>query len=98
MKRKENNMPVLTTAETVGMKKGVKRGVKRGLYLTIADILEIKFGAAGVLLASQVRLLSDIDTLQKVRAGLKQMNTILEAEALIEAHLQEQAGNGHDVE
>lgn len=94
----EKAMSVMTTAERVGMKKGVKRGVKRGLYLTIADILEIKFGAAGVLLASQVRLLSDIDTLQKIRAGLKQMNTIMEAEALIEAYLQEQSGNGHKAE
>jgi len=97
----EKTMSVMTTAERVGMKKGVKKvksAVRKILYQTIADILEIKFGAAGLQLSERVQLTTNIKALQKIRLGLKQADALIEAEALIAACLQEQAGNGHAME
>ncbi len=97
----EKTMSVMTTAERVGMKKGVKKvksAVRKVLYQTIADILEIKFGAAGLQLSERVQLITNIKALQKIRLGLKQTEAIIGAEALITACLQEQVENGHAME
>ncbi|MGH7453318.1 MAG: hypothetical protein ACRENG_18355 [bacterium] len=74
----ESKMSVLTTAERVGMKKGLKQ--------TISDILEIKFGVAGLALFDHVEQITDIEVLDKIRVGLKQAQSVAEAEALIRAH------------
>jgi len=74
----ESKMSVLTTAERVGMKNGLKEA--------ISDILEIKFGVVGLELSDHIKQIIDIETLQKIRAGLKQAQSMAEAEALIRAH------------
>ena len=81
----ENKMSIITTAERVGMRKGHNEGLKEA----ISDILEIKFGVVGLELFDQVEQVTDIETLQKIRAGLKQARSIAEAEALIHAHAKE---------
>jgi len=71
----EKQMSVLAVAERVGMKKGLKQ--------TISDILEIKFGMAGLELFKPVEQITDLEVLQKIRTGLKQARSLEEAEALI---------------
>ncbi|MCI0696642.1 hypothetical protein L0337_32150 [candidate division KSB1 bacterium] len=75
-------MSILTTAERVGIKKGREEGLKEA----ISDILEIKFGVVGRELLDHIEQVADIETLQKIRAGLKQAKSVAEAKALIHAH------------
>jgi hypothetical protein len=74
-------MSLLTIAERVGREEGLKEA--------ISDILEIKFGVAGLALFDHVEQVTAIETLQKIRAGLKQAQSVAEAEALIRAHIKE---------
>jgi hypothetical protein len=98
----EKKMSVLTIAERIGKKEGRRegrkegrsQGLKQGLKETISDILEIKFGAAGLSLFKQIEKISTLEALQEIRIGLKRAQSIGEAEAVIEAHLQGQPKNG----
>jgi len=74
----EKQMSLFAVAERVGRKEGLKEA--------ISDILEIKFGVAGLRLFNRVKPITDIAVLQKVRAGLKQAPSVAEAERLIRAH------------
>ncbi len=101
----ESKMSILTTAERVGIKKGIEqgieqgiekgieKGIEQGLRGTISDILEIKFGVVGLELLDHVEQITDIETLQKIRAGLKQTQSLAEAEALIRAHARARSEN-----
>ncbi len=82
----DKQMSVLAVAERVGMKKGIEQGIEQGLRQTISDILEIKFGIAGLELFDPIKLITGIETLQKIRTGLKQTQSVAEAEALIHKH------------
>lgn len=82
----ETQMSLLTTAERVGMKKGIVQGREEGLKEAISDILEIKFGVAGLGLFGHVKQITDLEALRKIRLGLKQAQSVAEAEALIRAH------------
>ena len=99
----ENKMSIITTAERVGMKKGLEQGIEQGIEQgreqgreqgmreMISDILEIKFGVAGLALFGQVEQIAGLEALRKFRAGLKSAQSLAEAEALIHAHAKEQA-------
>jgi hypothetical protein len=52
----------------------------------ISDVLEIKFGVAGLELLDAVKQITDLDALRAIRLGLKQAQSVAEAEALIRAH------------
>jgi len=82
----ETQMSLLTTAERVGMKKGRVEGLEEGLKKAVSDILEIKFGVVGLELFDHVEQVTDLEVLEKIRAGLKQAQSVAEAEALIRAH------------
>jgi hypothetical protein len=88
--KEEKTMPVLTTAERIGERRGKKEGIRQA----ISDILEIKFGAAGLSLFRHIKPITDLDALQAIRMGLKQARSLREAEAVIEAHRQKPSGNG----
>ena len=91
----EKHMSILAIAERVGLEKGIEKGIERGLKETISDILEIKFGMAGLELFDPVEQIANLETLRKIRTGLKQAQTVVEAEALIHAHVQARSENGH---
>ena len=80
-------MSVLAVAERVGIKKGMEQGMEQGIRETISDILEIKFGVAGLALFGQVEQITGLEALRKFRAGLKQTRSVAEAEALIQAYI-----------
>jgi hypothetical protein len=82
----ETQVSLLSTAERIGMKRGIEQGREEGLKEAIADILEIKFGAAGLGLFGHVKQITDLEVLRKIRAGLKQAQSVAEAEALIRVH------------
>jgi len=83
----EKQMSVLAVAERVGIKKGMEQGMEQGIRETISDILEIKFGVAGLALFGQVEQITGLEALRKFRAGLKQTRSVAEAEALIQAYI-----------
>jgi hypothetical protein len=78
----EKQMSILAIAERVGREEGLKEA--------ISDILEIKFGVAGLRLLNRVKPITDVAVLQKIRAGLKQAPSVAEAERLIRAHTPKQ--------
>lgn len=78
----EMHMELITTAERVGMKKARFADLKEA----ISDILEIKFGVAGLALFNPVEQIKTLEALEKLRAGLKQAQSLAEAEALIRTH------------
>lgn len=91
----EKQMSVLAVAERIGLEKGIEQGMEqgmeqgiaRGLKQTVSDILEIKFGAAGLGLLSMLEPIGGTEVLQKIRAGVKQARSIEEAERLIRTHV-----------
>jgi len=83
----ETQMSLLTIAE----RKGREKEKILGLQETISDILEIKFGVVGLELFDRVEQVASIETLQKIRAGLKRAQSLAEAEALIPAHVEERS-------
>jgi hypothetical protein len=52
----------------------------------ISDILEIKFGVAGLELFDHVKQITDLEALRKIRLGLKRAQSVAEAEALIRTY------------
>jgi hypothetical protein len=77
----EKQMSILAIAERKGLEEG--RLLVREM---IADILEIKFGVAGLGLFDAVEQITGLEALRKIRIGLKQAQSVAEAEALIRAH------------
>lgn len=61
----------------------MKEGLQQGLYKAIADILEIKFGEAGIELAKKIVSISELEILEELRLSLKKTVSIAEAEKLI---------------
>jgi hypothetical protein len=83
----ETQMSLLAIAE----RKGREKEKILGLREMISDILEIKFGAAGLELFDPVEQITNIKTLQKIRAGLKRAQSVAKAKALIHAHAKERS-------
>ena len=92
-------MSIITSAERIGIEKGKKEGMEKGmmkgmkkgmikgkiegLHESIYDIFEIKFGKNIYELFAQVKEIQDIETLQKIRLGLKKAQTLEETKNLI---------------
>lgn len=72
---KEKKMPYISSFEQVAMKKGEARGEARGqvrgLHDGLALALKAKFGEAGQQLAAEMRQISDLETLQRVKASFE---------------------------
>jgi len=84
----EKQMSILAIAERKGREKGLDEGREEGRLLVqemISDILEIKFGVAGLELFDSVAHIADLEALRKIRLGLKRAQSVAEAEALIHA-------------
>ncbi len=81
----EKQMSILTIAERKGREKGREEG-RLLVREMISDILEIKFGMAGLKLFDHVKQITDLEVLRKIRVGLKQAQSVAEAEALIRVH------------
>jgi hypothetical protein len=81
----EKQMSILAIAERKGLEKGHAEGLEKGLKKAISDILEIKFSVVGLELFDHVEQIADIEVLEKIRTGLKQAQSVAEAEALIRA-------------
>ncbi len=101
----EHQMAVLSTAERIGRQKGIREGrqegrqeglqeglregLQQGLHKAIADILEIKFGEAGVELAKKIVSITSIELLENLRLSLKKALSVTEAGNLISNALNE---------
>ena len=79
----ERVMPIITSAEKIGIKKGRLEGRLEELHQSIYDIIEIKFGENILSRYTSIKQINDIDTLQKIRVGLKKTQTIEEVNILI---------------
>ena len=90
----EQQMSLFAIAERKGLERGLVEGREEGrvagreegLKQAIADILEIKFGVSALALLSKVQPIARLETLQKIRAGLKQAHSLEEAETLLQTH------------
>jgi len=78
----EKQMSILAIAE----RKGREEERVLNLRETISDILEIKFGMSGLKLFDPVEQITDTEILRKIRAGLKQAQSVAEAELFIRTH------------
>jgi hypothetical protein len=87
----DKKMPIVTSAEKIGIKKGKIEGKIEGrleeLHESIDDIWEIKFGASGLTLHEQLRQIEDIETLRQIKSGIKQAKTSDEARNIILARI-----------
>jgi len=93
----EKQMSILAIAERKGLEKGLEEGREEGRLLArevISDLLEIKFGGAGRKLFDSVEPRTDLEALRQIRTGLKQAQTVAEAEVLIRAHARARSENG----
>ena len=102
----EKQMSILAIAERRGHEKGLEEGLEEGreegreeglllgIREMISDILEIKFGVAGLRLFEHVEPIAGLEALRKIRIGLKQAQSVEQAEALIHVHTQARSENG----
>ncbi|MFQ5649564.1 MAG: hypothetical protein ACE5IY_06445 [bacterium] len=63
---------------------GLQEGIESGLRQTIYDILDIKFGAAGLRVFEQLTKTMSKEALENIRVGLKKAHSIEEAEEIIQ--------------
>ena len=80
---KEKGMPLISTAERIGMEKGLAEGLEKGreqgreegLLAGIKVALELKFAAPGVALMPEIRQIDGVELLQKVLDAVKDAET-----------------------
>ncbi len=101
VKFEENQqMPYITNAERIGIRKGRKEGLQKGikkglqkglqkgllqgLQGSIQDILEIKFGDEGIQLFQRIQPIKDIDKLELIRKRVKETDSIEEVIKLLD--------------
>jgi len=68
-------MSILAIAERKGREKGLDEG-RLLVREMISDILEIKFGVAGLELFDSVAHIADLEVLRKIRLDLKPRNPL----------------------
>ena len=95
----KNKMPVITTAEKIGIEKGMEKGIikgekkglvkgmAQGLQENICDIFEIKFNEDICSFNKSIKQIQNIETLQKIRQGLKKVNSKEDAKLFISSFL-----------
>jgi len=88
----EKQMSILAIAERKGREDGREEG-QRLVREMISDILEIKFGVAGLRLIDHVEQIAGLEALREIRLGLKRAQSVAEAETLIHAHAHENGKN-----
>jgi len=74
----DKQMSILAIAE--------RKGREEGMHLVremISDVLEIKFGAAGMNLLNRIAQINDLAALQKIRLAVKQAQSLEQAERMI---------------
>ena len=72
---KEKRMPYVTSFEQIGIEKGMQKGMQRGLLKGIEPLLEMKFGAAGLQLMSEIRQIEDVEILDSLIQAIKTADT-----------------------
>ena len=65
-----------------GQQQGQQQGLKQGLLSGIALGLELKFGAAGLELMPEIRVLSDVERLMAIQEGIKTVNSLEELQEI----------------
>ncbi|MCI0617689.1 cytosolic protein [bacterium] len=87
-------MPHITSAERIGMKRGMEKGIEKGieksipaLHQGIATIIEIRFGEAGRMLSDRAARLRNLDSLQKLMLELKNADDLSDAERIVDGLL-----------
>ena len=85
-------MPFITTAERIGIEKGLKQGleqglqqgfkqgreegIRQGLLKAIELGLELKFGAKGLHLLTEIKKIKNINILENISNAIKTANNI----------------------
>ena len=76
-------MPIVTSAEKIGMRKGekegIRKGIRKGVLESIGDIWEIKFNDSKPELLGQLKQIEDIKILRQAKQDIKNAHTLDEA-------------------
>lgn len=85
---KEKGMPLISTAERVGMEKGLAEGLAKGreeglaigarksFLVGIEVALELRFAATGLSLLPEIRQIDDVELLGKILGAIKQAESV----------------------
>ena len=79
---KEKSMPIISTAERVGLEKGLEKGRQEGLEMGLEKArdgllsgievaLDLKFAAPGLALLSEIQQLDDVELLGTILKAVK---------------------------
>jgi len=71
-----NQICDLLSIEEIGIEKGRAEGRIEGLIEGIADMLDLKFGDAAAPLIAEIQLITDLETLERVKVGIKPAQTL----------------------
>jgi len=85
----EKNMPYITTAERIGIRKGKREGKREGFLESIYEILNIKFGEEGLQIFNKIKHITDVEVLLNIHRELVKAQTLAAAETEIEQYLSE---------
>ena len=78
-------MPHITTAERIGIKKGIEQGIEQSLnsvHRVIATLIKMKFGENGLPLTARAQKVQRLELLEKVAEQLMFAQTASEAEKI----------------
>ena len=83
----EKNMPYITTAEKIGIKKGIQQGIQLGIRQGLLEAIELglklKFGAKGLKLFAGISKIEDVDKLRAIKEAIEVAEDLSEIEELI---------------
>jgi len=69
-------MTYITSIEEIGIEKGRVEGRLEGLIEGIAGMLDLKFGDAAAPVIAEIRLIADLEMLERVKHGIKPAQTL----------------------
>ncbi|MFP4439291.1 MAG: hypothetical protein ACLFVO_18775 [Chloroflexaceae bacterium] len=73
-------MPYITSVERIGIQKGIEQGLQQGrvegLLTGIKLMLEMKFGADGLRLLSEIQQITEPAVIEAVHAAIKDVPTL----------------------
>src|SRR6266496_6162907 len=67
----ERQMTYITSIEEIGIEKGRIEGRAEGLIEGIAGMLDLKFGDAAQSVIAEIQTITDLETLERLKAAIK---------------------------
>jgi hypothetical protein len=80
---KERHMPVISPTEQMWQEDGLAKGIAQGMHAGIEALLDVRFGAEGLVLMPRVRQITDSSVLEQILTACRKASGLDAIRALI---------------